>query len=111
MKDVKLVVVSLEELQSLIEDALRSGTARESATEWVDARSAPMSRRRFQELTRENAFPSRWEGPKRVARRVDVDAYLVAQLSKPRSKRSAPVDDAIGAALAKGKLRVLKVRR
>ena len=110
MKDVKVVVMNAEEVQSLIFDAVRSASGREPATEWVDSRSAPMSRRRFQRLAREDAFPWRWDGPKRVARRADVDAFLVSELSKPRrrSKPRKPLDDAIVAALAQGKLRVLK---
>jgi hypothetical protein len=108
MKDVKLVVVNAEELQGLIADAVRSATAREPATEWVDSKSSPLSRGRFRRLAREKAFPSRWEGPKRVALRADVDAYLASELSKPRSKSREPLDDAIVAALAEGKLRVLK---
>ncbi len=112
MKEVKLAVLTAEELQVLLEVAVRRGTAHESATEWVDARSAPVVRgRRFHRLAEEKAFPSARVGRRRIARRVDVDAYLEAELTKPQSEPRAPVDDAIGEALAQGKLRVLKGRR
>ena len=112
MKEMKFAVLTAEELQVLLEAAVRAGAAREPATEWVDARSAPVVRgRQFHRLVQKNAFPSARIGRRRIARRADVNAYLASELRETPTELRGPVDDAVSAALARGKLRVLKGRR
>jgi hypothetical protein len=111
----RVVVVSTDELRELIADAVRAITASGKVDEWVDARTSGLGRRLFQRLAREGAFPVFKRGRSYVAKRSDVDAYIERQRIKP----DPPPDpeppqpppgshDPIAAALAAGRLRVIK---
>ena len=118
MADVRLVVVDIDELQRLITDAVRAASpARSVADEWVDARTSGLGRRTFLRLAREGAFPASKRGKTYVARRADVDAYVERQriaLSPSPSSPEPPrppagaLFDPIAAALAEGRLRLVK---
>ena len=114
MADVRVVVVEVDELRRLIVEAVRfAGSERPAADEWVDARTSGLGRRRFLRLAREGAFPVSKRGRAYVARRADVDAYLERQrleLSAPPPSSPPPPGspDPIAAALAAGRLRIVK---
>ena len=115
MTDVRLVVVDLEVLQRMIMDAVRVATSeRAGVDEWVDARTSGLGRRAFLRLAREGAFPTSRRGKSFVARRADVDAYIEKQrvepsaLPSPPQPLNGPTVDPIAAALAEGRLRLVK---
>jgi hypothetical protein len=114
-----MVVVERDELLRLIADAIRSAIAAQaSGDEWVDARSSGLGRRLFLRLARLGAFPIFKRGRSYVARRSDLDAYIQRQrvlVDPPPSPDPPPPPspgspDPIAAALAAGRLRVLKKR-
>ena len=118
MADVRVVVVELEELQHMIADAVRAATSPSaSADDWVDARTSGLGRRTFLRLVREGTLPASKRGKAFIARRADVDAYLERQRiapppapsppEPPRPPNGAPFDP-IAAALAEGRLRIVK---
>jgi hypothetical protein len=113
--DVRVVVVAPEELRELVADAVRSVAANATPDEWVDARSSGLGRRLFLRVAREGAFPIFKRGRSYVAKRSDVDAYIERQRVQvdpppdpqpphPPSSRGDP----IAAALAAGRLRVVR---
>jgi hypothetical protein len=118
--DIRVVVVELEQLQRLIAEAVRIATAQPSnANEWVDARTSGLGPRTFRRLAREGAFPASKRGKAYVARRADVDAYLDRQRIAPKRAPSPPEPspapppdgapfDPIAAALAEGRLRIVR---
>jgi excisionase family DNA binding protein len=119
MADVRVVVIEAEELQRLIAEAVRAATSRPaSADEWVDARTSGLGRRTFLRLVREGEFPASKRGKAYVVRRADVDAYLERQRIAPPPTPSPPPEpprapdgapfDPIAAALAEGRLRIVK---
>jgi hypothetical protein len=115
MADVRLVVVDLDDLQRMIVDAVRLATSeRAGVDEWVDARSSGLGRRTFLRLVREGAFPTSKRGKTYVARRTDVDAYIERQRVEPSEVQLPPPPpsgstvDPIAAALAEGRLRLVK---
>ena len=118
MTDVRVVVVGLEELERMITDAVRTATTQTaSAEDWVDARTSGLGPSTFRRLVRERAFPASKRGRAYVARRADVDAYVerqrVAPLPAPPPSESTPPlpatpFDPIAAALAEGRLRLVK---
>jgi hypothetical protein len=119
-----IVVVEVDELRHLICDAVKSAVGRLGANdEWVDGRTSPLGRRAFLELAREGAFPASRVGNKLVARRSDVDAYIVRQRIQPKPSRRdsesassyssgdravALNDDPVARALAAGRLKIVK---
>jgi excisionase family DNA binding protein len=118
MADVRVVVVALDELQRMIADAVRAATLQPaSADDWVDARTSGLGRRTFLRLVREGTLPASRRGKTFIARRADVDAYLERQRvgpppvpsppEPPRPPDGAPFDP-IAAALAEGRLRIVK---
>jgi hypothetical protein len=118
MSDVRVVVIELGELQRMIAEAVRAATSQSaSAGEWVDARTSGLGHRTFLRLVREGAFPASKRGKAYVARRADVDAYVERQriVPAPAASPSAPLRppdgasfDPIAAALAEGRLRIVK---
>jgi len=115
MADPRVVVVTPEELRDLIADAVRAATPNGKHDEWVDARSSGLGRRLFQRLAREGALPTFKRGRSYVAKRSDVDAYIESQRvlvdppPEPESPHPPPsFHDPIAAALAAGRLRVVK---
>lgn len=118
MSDTVVVVVERDELVQLIEAALRSAIATQvSGVEWVDARSSGLGRRLFQRLAREGAFPTFKRGRSYVAKRSDLDAYIESQRvpvdppQEPEPPQPPPsLHDPIAAALAAGRLRVVRKR-
>jgi len=115
MADVRVVVIDVDELQRLIVDAVQAATSGRGGTdEWVDARSSGLGRRLFLRLAREGAFPASKRGKAYIARRADVDAYLERQRLEPAPVPSpppptyGPAHDPIAAALAQGRLRIVK---
>jgi hypothetical protein len=114
--DPRVVVVSTEELRELIVDAVRAVTPNGKVDEWVDARSSGLGRRLFLRLAREGAFPIFKRGRSYVAKRSDVDAYIERQRvpvdpppePEPPSPPPLGSPDPIAAALAAGRLRVIK---
>jgi excisionase family DNA binding protein len=118
MADVRVVVVELTELQRMIADTVRAAASPPvSADEWVDARTSGLGRRTFLRLVREGAFPASKRGKAYIARRADVDRYLERQRIAPLSEPSPPAPpcrlpvapfDPIAAALAEGRLRIVK---
>jgi hypothetical protein len=111
---IRIVVVALDELRSLLEEAWRSAPG-PKADEWVDARSSGLGRRLFLRLAREGAFPIFRRGRSYVAKRSDVDAYIERQRIEPDPRREPEPPqpppgshDPIEAALAAGRLRVIK---
>lgn len=117
MADVRLVVVELHELQRMIADAVRGATSPlASADDWVDARTCGLGRRTFLRLVREGALPASKRGKAYIVRRGDVDAYLERQrIAPPVPSSPAPPPppdgapfDPIAAALAEGRLRIVK---
>ncbi len=118
MADVRVVVVALDELQRMIADAVRAATPQPaSADDWVGARTSGLGRRTFLRLVRDGALPASKRGKAYVVRRSDVDAYLerhriappleALQPEPPRPPDGAPFDP-IAAALAEGRLRLIK---
>jgi len=113
-----VVVVALDELQRMIADAVRAATPQPaSADEWVDARTSGLGPAAFRRLAREGAFPASKRGRAYVARRADVDAYLERQRVAPPREPPPPAPprppagalfDPIAAALAEGRLRLVK---
>lgn len=116
MADVRVVVVELTELQRMIADTVRAAASPPvSADEWVDARTSGLGRRTFLRLVRAGAFPASKRGKAYIARRADVDRYLERQRvqpdppPEPESPPPPPgAHDPIAAALAAGRLRVIK---
>jgi hypothetical protein len=115
MADVRVVVVAPEELRELIVEALRDAAPHAAADEWVDARSSGLGRRLFLRLAHDGAFPVFKRGRSFVAKRSDVDAYIerqrieVTERPQPEPPRPpSPGGDPIAAALAAGRLRVVK---
>lgn len=118
MADVRVVVIESDELVRLIAAAIRSAIASQaSGDEWVDARTSGLGRRLFLRLAREGAFPVSKRGRAYVARRADVDAYIERQRVQPQPKPPEPPPpeppspgghDPIAAALAAGRLRVVR---
>jgi hypothetical protein len=113
--DVRVVVVDVDELRRIIVEAVRSAASeRPAPDEWVDARTSGLGRRRFLRLAREGAFPVSRRGRAYIARRSDVDAYLERQRvehspTTPASEPPPPGShDPIAAALAAGRLRLVK---
>jgi hypothetical protein len=113
--DVRVVVVAPDELRELVLDAVRSVAANAAHDDWVDARSSGLGRRHFLRLAREGAFPIFKRGRSYVAKRSDVDAYIERQRVQvnPRPEPEPPRPpsmngDPIAAALAAGRLRVVK---
>jgi len=107
----RLVVVDVEELELLVESAVRRaiGTTSAAHEEWVDARTSGLGRRTFHRLANEGAFPVSKMGKKHVARRRDVNAYLERQRVQKAKADAAPLDpDPVARALAAGRLRVVK---
>lgn len=110
--DTRIVVVALDELRSLLEAAVRS-TPGAKVNEWVDARTSGLGRRLFLRLGHEGAFPIFKRGRSYVAKRSDVDAYIERQRVEPNpppdpEPPQPPSHDPIAAALAAGRLRVIK---
>lgn len=113
--DTRIVVVALDELRGLLEEAVRCAPVAR-ADEWVDGRSSGLGRRLFLRLGREGAFPIFRRGRSYVAKRSDVDAYIERQRVQPEPPRepeppqppSPGSRDPIAAALAAGRLRVIK---
>jgi excisionase family DNA binding protein len=116
--DVRVVVVEVAELERIIVEAVRAATVQPSSgDDWVDARTSGLGRRTFRRLVREGAFPASKRGKAYVARRADVDAYLERQRIAPTRAPSAtepspppngaPLDP-IAAALAEGRLRIVR---
>jgi len=112
--DLRIVVVALDELRGLLAEAVR-GTPTARADEWVDARSSGLGRRLFLRLGREGAFPIFKRGRTYVAKRRDLDAYIERQRVQPDSPPDPEPPqlppgghDPIAAALAAGRLRVVK---
>lgn len=110
--DTRIVVVALDELRGLLEEALRCAPV-PRPDEWVDARSSGLGRRLFLRLGREGAFPIFKRGRTYVAKRSDVDAYIERQRVEPDPPPEPPQPppgshDPIAAALAAGRLRVVK---
>lgn len=112
--DTRIVVVALDELRGLLEEAVRCVPV-PRADEWVDARSSRLGRRLFLRLGREGAFPIFKRGRTYVAKRSDVDAYIERQRvpvgppPEPEPPQPPPSShDPIAAALAAGRLRVIK---
>lgn len=113
MADVRVVVIELDELVCLIRDTVREAMASNaSGNEWVDAKTSGLGYRLFLRLAREGAFPVSKRGKAFVARRADVDAYLEGQRIQPAPPKPEPSlprgHDPIAAALAAGRLRVVK---
>jgi hypothetical protein len=115
LADVRLVVVAPNELRELIADTVRAVVPAAKHDEWVDARSSGLGRRLFLRLAREGAFPIFKRGRSYVAKRSDVDAYIERQRVQvdPRPEPEPPRPpsaggDPIAAALAAGRLRVVK---
>lgn len=116
MADVRLVVIDIDELRRMIEHAVGSASsARSAAEDWVDARTSGLGRRTFLRLVREGAFPAARRGKAYVARRADVDAYVERQRITPPAASSPPQPplagaafDPIAAALAEGRLRLVR---
>jgi hypothetical protein len=114
--DTRIVVVALDELRGLLEEALRCAPV-PRADDWVDARRSGLGRRLFLRLGREGAFPIFKRGRTYVAKRSDVDAYIERQRVQPdpppgpEPPQPPPgAHDPIAAALAAGRLRVIKKR-
>lgn len=117
MADVRVVVVERDELERLIDAAVRSAmSSKASGDEWVDARSSGLGWRLFLRLARQGAFPVSKRGKAYVARRADIDAYIESQRVKPQPPSPQPPapapppgsHDPIAEALAAGRLRVVK---
>jgi len=118
MPDVRLVVIDVDELQRMIVDAVRAASsARAAADDWVDGRTSGLGCRAFLRLVREGAFSAAKRGKTYVARRADVDAYVERQRITPPPALSPPQTppslggasfDPIAAALAEGRLRLVK---
>jgi hypothetical protein len=114
-RETSIVVVALDELRSVLEQVVRANAPGPSHDEWVDARSSGLGRRLFLRLGREGAFPIFRRGRSYVAKRSDVDAYIERQRvpvgappepDPPRPPTGSP--DPIAAALAAGRLRMVK---
>jgi len=116
MPDVRVVVLAPDELRELITDALRIVVSAGKYDEWVDARSSGLGRRLFLRLGRQGAFPIFKRGRSFVAKRSDLDAYIERQRvpidPRPGPEPSRPSSpgspDPIAAALAEGRLRIVK---
>src|SRR5437899_1193843 len=81
----KIVVMDAEELQSLVESAVRRaiGTGQD---DWVDARTSGLGRRTFLRLAREGAFPVSKLGKRYVARRADIGKHLEQQRARAQGQ-------------------------
>lgn len=118
MADVRVVVVELDELQRMIADAVRAAASPPvSADDWVDARTSGLGRRTFLRLVREGTLPASKRGKAYIVRRAHVDAYLERQRFAPPPDPAPPEPpgppdgapfDPIAAALAEGRLRLVK---
>lgn len=119
MAEVRVVVVAPEELRALIAEAMQGVVPRAQQEEWIDARSSGLGRRLFLRLGREGAFPIFKRGRSYVARRCDLDAYIERQRvpfqptpapspSPPPPPPDGAPFDPIAAALAEGRLRIVK---
>lgn len=118
MTEVRLAVVSLDDLRKLVSEVVAKAVAEgvRSGDDWVDARSSLLGRRLFLRLAREGAFPVSKRGKAYVARRKDVDAYLntqriipkVEQAKSTRALASTVGEDPIARALDCGRLRIIK---
>ena len=114
MAETRVVVVTPDELRELVVEAVRAVAPAVRQEQWVDARSSGLGRRLFLRLGHEGAFPIFKRGRAYVAKRSDVDAYIERQRVQPDPARPEPPQpppgshDPIAAALAAGRLRVVK---
>lgn len=118
MPETRIVIVTPEELRELIAEAVRKVAPAVEHAEWVDARSSGLGRRLFLRLAREGAFPIFKRGRVYVARRSDLDAYIERQRvpvdpspdrnPEPPDPPSPGSPDPIAAALAAGRLRIVR---
>jgi hypothetical protein len=115
MSQMKIVLIEPDELNQLIADAVRSALAEHpSKDEWVTARDSGLGHRRFLRLANDGAFPVSKRGKTYVARRSDIDAYLISQRIRPVQATpltplpAALIADPIAAVLAQGRLRIVK---
>jgi len=110
-----LVLVEADELRQLIVEAVRAAVGQQASTDdWVDARTSGLGRGLFRRLVRDGTLPTHKRGKTFVVRRSEVDAYIQSQrvpAAAPRVpivKGVAGVSDPIAAALAEGRLRLVK---
>lgn len=115
--DPRIVVVTPEDLRDLVVDAVRSVMPNSQHDEWVDGRSSGFGRRLFLRLGHAGAFPIFKRGRSYVAKRSDLDAYIESQRVPvdpppgPEPPQPPPsFHDPIAAALAAGRLRVVRKR-
>ena len=111
-----LVLVDADELRRLIEDAVRAAVGQLASTDdWVDARTSGLGRGLFRRLVRDGTLPTHKRGKAFVVRRSEVDAYILSQRISASPPRAPAVTgggpgmvDPIAAALAEGRLRLVK---
>ena len=116
MADVRMVFLAPDELRELIAEAVRTAAPQAKYEEWVDGRTSGLGRRLFLRLAHEGAFPIFKRGRSYVARRADVDAHIerhrveVELPPKPEPPKPRPqaAHDPVAAALAAGRLHVVK---
>ncbi|MBK7582095.1 MAG: helix-turn-helix domain-containing protein [Myxococcales bacterium] len=108
-----LVVIEAADLEKRIEAAVTRALrlhAAPQAGDWCDAKTSPLgSPWTFRRLAKQGAFPTFKQGRKLIARRADVERYIIDQrieLDHEQHPQSDPVDP-VERLIAAGKLRVV----
>ncbi|WP_437513052.1 hypothetical protein [Sorangium sp. So ce1099] len=80
-------------------DVANENGARDTGTEYYDAKTSPTGPTTFRRAAAAGAFPSFKVGRKLVARKADVDAWIATQTRTPKAKKQSG-DDADAAFFA-----------
>lgn len=97
----KAVDVLLLYLINVVLDAANENAARDTGSEYYDAKTSPTGPTTFRRAAAAGAFASFKIGRKIVARKADVDAWIATQArtSKPKAQSGDDADGAFFASL------------
>ncbi|WP_437611168.1 hypothetical protein WMF20_05010 [Sorangium sp. So ce834] len=88
----KAVDVLLLYLINLVHDAANENAARDTSAAFYDAKTSPTGQTTFRRAAAAGAFPSFKVGRKLMARKADVDAWIVTQARSPKPKEQSGDD-------------------
>lgn len=90
-RDAQRLILELDltDLVRALIDAARSVPA-DTASDWIEAKTFQFGRRLFNRLAKVGAFPVTSMGQRKIARKCDIDAYFVGQLSSLAPRDASP---------------------
>jgi excisionase family DNA binding protein len=105
-RTIELVILTADDLRALVREEVAKALPRVSTdTEWLDARSTPISRTLFRRLCASGELPALKIGRSYKVRRRDLEAWI--QNHRPAPRAASQDDDPVEKALAEGRLRVV----